>query len=465
MTSSSFSVISGKIFKAGDVILHEWYKRFVLDDGNADVVAIIILGDIVAWYRNGTGAYGGYFGGHAPILDGDSLILSYEYYERKFGFKEHRARRALARLHEQNILTRGFKNIAVDGKRINKLVITLDLAFFESCFIDPELDIRGRGRKKKSGGLLPCDDHISNKTLEVKNRSSEFESNFLENSFLEKENSSATVTSKQGFSLASFYPLGQSDIDNLRKLSGREFSSNAINEILQSLSIKLPSHIFPSKKSFIKYMGKALAHEMRDAVKISNESFKIKGNITAEEINIKAREAFLTKIENSRDTTNESVISRKLAGILEPSIAYAFLMAASFPKNIECTDLNKNDFKISLKRTIDLTDSQYDAILTQVKSVYGNHINSLKFELTEKPASKIFKGVWGRVRQALISTCGEAIDRNWFSKLEAVEDQDKNELKLKAPSSFIKDWIESNYQHLIENICDKENYRLAGLTL
>ena len=106
------------------------------------------------------------------------------------------------------------------------------------------------------------------------------------------------------------------------------------------------------------------------------------------------------------------------------------------------------DFKISLKRTIDLTDSQYDAILTQVKSVYGNHINSLKFELTEKPASKIFKGVWGKVRQTLISTCGEAIDRNWFSKLEAVEDQDKNELKLKAPNSFIKDWIENNYQYL-----------------
>jgi len=58
MTSSYSAVISGKIFKAGDLILHEWYKRFVLDDGNADVVAIIILGDIVAWYRNGRGAYG-----------------------------------------------------------------------------------------------------------------------------------------------------------------------------------------------------------------------------------------------------------------------------------------------------------------------------------------------------------------------------------------------------------------------
>ncbi len=77
MTSySSFSAVAeGKLFKPGDVILHEWYQRFLLEDGNADVVAIIMLGDIVAWYRNGTGAYGGYFGDQAPILDGDFLFF------------------------------------------------------------------------------------------------------------------------------------------------------------------------------------------------------------------------------------------------------------------------------------------------------------------------------------------------------------------------------------------------------
>ena len=69
------------------------------------------------------------------------------------------------------------------------------------------------------------------------------------------------------------------------------------------------------------------------------------------------------------------------------------------------------------------------------------------------------------MRQRLIATYGEATDHNWFAKLEAVEDQDKNELKLKAPNSFIRDWIESNYQHLIESVCMRENYRLAGVTL
>ena len=472
--SSFAAVAEGKLFKPGDVILHEWYQRFLLEDGNADVVAIIMLGDIVAWYRNGTGAYGGYFGDQAPILDGDSLILSYEYFDRKFGFKEHRARRSLTRLYEHHVLKRGFKNIAVDGKRINKLVITLDLKFFESCFIDPELDIRGRGRKKKSGGLLSCDDHISHKTLEFKDRSTELKSNFLENSFEEKTlQPSATELERTGYSLASFYPLGQSDINNLRVLCGREFSGNAINEILLSLSKKLPSHVFPSKKAFTLYMSKVLTHELRDATRISNESFRIKTNMTINELAKLEQEAFLTKIENNRDTSLESIISRKLAGVLEPSVAYALLMVASFPKNSEFSDLNNDAFKISLKRTVELTTSQYDLILSEVKSVYGNHINSLKFELATKTtaknqaasASAIFKGVWGRVRQGLISTCGEAIDRNWFAKLEAVEDKDKNELKLKAPNSFIRDWIESNYQHLIESVCMRENYRLAGVTL
>ena len=218
-------------------------------------------------------------------------------------------------------------------------------------------------------------------------------------------------------------------------------------------------------------MSKALTYELRDATRINNESFRIKANMTIDEQAKLEQEAFLTKIENSRDTSFESVLSRKLAGVLEPSVAYALLATASFPKNSEFSDLNNDDFKISLKRTMELTNSQYEVILAQVKSVYGDHINSLKFELPCKPAIKnqatticasgIFKGVWGRVRQGLVSTCGEAIDRNWFSKLEAVEDQDKSELKLKAPNSFIRDWITQNYRHLIESVCAKENYRLA----
>ena len=142
--NSSF-ITCGKVFKPGDVIIHKWYKQFCLEDGNPDLVAITILGDIVAWYRNGTNNH---YCELAPRLHGHSLYLSYNYYEQKFGFREDRVRRALTRLYAQNILKRSFKNIYVKGRRVNKLVIDLDADFFKSCFIDPELDIRGIREEK-----------------------------------------------------------------------------------------------------------------------------------------------------------------------------------------------------------------------------------------------------------------------------------------------------------------------------
>lgn len=233
-------------------------------------------------------------------------------------------------------------------------------------------------------------------------------------------------------------------------------------------------------------MSKALTYELRDAVKVSNESFRIKSNISVDEQVRILEESFLSKIENNRDTSLSSVIARKLAGVLEPSIAYEFLSGASFPRNNIPTDndtdnTDNNTLKIKLHKKIELNSSQYDAILTQVKAVYGNHINSLSLELKSTTSSnssyqkndlsstpnapRIFKGVWGRVRQALIDTYGEATDRNWFSKLEVFEDKDKSELRLKAPTSFVRDWISQNYQDLIEKICTRENYQLAGVSI
>ena len=88
------------------------------------------------------------------------------------------------------------------------------------------------------------------------------------------------------------------------------------------------------------------------------------------------------------------------------------------------------------------------------------HINQNKTEnLITKPTT-MPTGIWGRVRQSLIVTYGEATDHNWFAKLEAVEDVEKNELKLKAPTSFVKDWIESNYFDLIEEVTNSEQYKV-----
>ena len=57
-----------------------------------------------------------------------------------------------------------------------------------------------------------------------------------------------------------------------------------------------------------------------------------------------AREEFLNKIENNIDTSFSSIIVRKLAGLLEPSIAYKLLSGASFPRNNIPTYTDNNVF-------------------------------------------------------------------------------------------------------------------------
>jgi len=78
------------------------------------------------------------------------------------------------------------------------------------------------------------------------------------------------------------YPLTKEDGSKLQSLSGRDFTLNAMNEILLSMS-KRRDNSFCSKAQFMAYFGKCLRFEMRDAVKTGNDNFRIKANIPREE--------------------------------------------------------------------------------------------------------------------------------------------------------------------------------------
>jgi hypothetical protein len=78
------------------------------------------------------------------------------------------------------------------------------------------------------------------------------------------------------------YPLTKEDSDKLQSLSGRDFTLNAMNEILLSMS-KRRDNSFCSKAQFMAYFGKCLKYEMRDAIKTGNDNFRIKANIPKEE--------------------------------------------------------------------------------------------------------------------------------------------------------------------------------------
>jgi len=82
--------------------------------------------------------------------------------------------------------------------------------------------------------------------------------------------------------LSHHYPLTKEDASRLQSLSGRDFSLNAMNEILLDMS-KRRDNRFCSKAQFMAYFGKCLRFEMRDAVKTGNDNFRIKANIPKEE--------------------------------------------------------------------------------------------------------------------------------------------------------------------------------------
>jgi len=87
---------------------------------------------------------------------------------------------------------------------------------------------------------------------------------------------------KEPKDLKHHYPLSKEDGSKLQTLSGRDFSLNAMNEILLDMSQRLDNR-FCSKAQFVAYFGKCLRFEMRDAVKTGNDNFRIKANISKEE--------------------------------------------------------------------------------------------------------------------------------------------------------------------------------------
>ena len=88
---------------------------------------------------------------------------------------------------------------------------------------------------------------------------------------------------KEPQSLSHHYPLIKEDCTKLQSLSGRDFSLNTMNQILLDMSKRLDNR-FCSKAQFMAYFGKCLRFEMRDAVKTSNDNFRIKANVLKEEV-------------------------------------------------------------------------------------------------------------------------------------------------------------------------------------
>ena len=473
----------------GNITPHDWYEKFTNSRGRPDLSLISVLSEIVYWYRpkrikdNQTGDIT-----YINKFLGDDWQTSYEHFEKKFGFNREKLRRIFVKLEQMGICYREFRNVKLRGQTYNnRLFIHLSPQFLSSYannkkfaelktyenHVKPDFS----ELKREEGSPHFRGDHIDNENKNniFKNRSTK--SNFCKNFFgkeewVKKINSSNCNKTRE---LKDFYPLNKDDCYKLQSLSGREFSLNSMNEILLDMSNRLTDRCFKSKKAFLSYMGKVFCHEKRDAIKINNNSFRIRNNLYPKEIEDKERETYLSSIEESKEISSEWQLKKKLASKLQSGTAYKLL------KSFEDIDVNNGICNLYLSKLLELTDIEQKIILQEVQATYQQlnsadeglgRVESLKIIMPAKATttsidqnkmekSLLPPGMWGRVRQSLIEAYGEATDRNWFSKLTANIDEERREIKLKSPTDFVKDWIETNYFDVIEGLVNNEQFKVS----
>jgi hypothetical protein len=238
------------------------------------------------------------------------------------------------------------------------------------------------------------------------------------------------------------YPLIKEDGGKLQNLSGRDFSLNAMNEILLSMS-KRRDNRFCSKAQFMAYFGKCLRFEMRDSVKTGNDNFRIKANHTEEELAVVEKEKqvqqYLVEVEQKAIThvCPENQLKARISNVLEPLRSYELL------SNIKDFEVVGSTARIYLRAECELSEHEQNVILTQVQSIYSSpelEIESVEY-LVENACRQINgqnevwtkatvatqtlqQGVWGDICRKLIAIYGVHIYNNWFSKFTPVINED-----------------------------------------
>ena len=482
-----------------DYIPNHW-KNIIIDKyGNYDIYSASLLAEILRWTRYLSTAKKTFTSKSTPVLEGNGLITCYEYLCTQTNSSKDKVKRALVKLRNLGMITTDVINIPVKGgNRINKLLLTIDKDVYAGSFRDPKRDARVTIEIDHDDPDNPsnlkakqiCSSPIRKNSLTKKDRS--MKSNFCENSFEEKKEQGQAVnpkaktnqpTKKPSYNkprqLADFHPLSKEDGQFLVDKSGRGFSLNAMNEILKDMSKRLTDKIFFSKKGFMKYMTLSFSGEMRDAVKTNSETFKIRSNQSAEDQQEKREEEYLTELENSLQVSPEWHFRKKLAAVLERDRAYKLLTA------YKSINLRDGIARINLTKNVELTEIEQELVLSQIKASHcgieqGEYqqIERLELNMPEKRHKARSLGkqtnvpifpdtIWGKIRSHIAKNLGDTgvdLDKSWFSRLDAEINEESRAITLKAPSSFVKDWIENNYQKHLDLAVKQYGFNLDTIS-
>lgn len=112
----------------GNVIPEQWYSNIRMKDGKPDLPAIIILADIVYWYRpkEVRDERTAKFSHYEKKFHGDILQRSYATLQEKFGLSRDQCDRAINNLKNIGVISLVFRTITVDGTKVPN-VMYIDL--------------------------------------------------------------------------------------------------------------------------------------------------------------------------------------------------------------------------------------------------------------------------------------------------------------------------------------------------
>lgn len=97
----------GKINFEGNIVPHSWYQSIKFPNGKPDTVAIILLSDIIYWYRPTVvrDEQTAKVIERRRKFDADKLQRSYKQFAAAFGFTKRQVMEACYRLRDQKLIT------------------------------------------------------------------------------------------------------------------------------------------------------------------------------------------------------------------------------------------------------------------------------------------------------------------------------------------------------------------------
>lgn len=109
---------------SGNIIPQSWYDTIVFDNGKPNLNAVVLLGDIVYWYRpvEIRDEITGQLIGMRKKFREDLLQRSYQDISTQFGISKWQAKAAVIALEELGVIKRVFRNLNMKGQAINNVL-------------------------------------------------------------------------------------------------------------------------------------------------------------------------------------------------------------------------------------------------------------------------------------------------------------------------------------------------------